>query len=98
MRVPVTTAWRILGLRMEKIWRVAANMLNKQSRTAEKEWSYSLGLGEGLTNSYRRKEACFEMLNRISELKGFFGTTYTTVNECGVWIIECYGVPIGQIH
>jgi len=25
-----------------KIWRVAANMLNKQSRTDEKEWSSSL--------------------------------------------------------
>jgi hypothetical protein len=37
--VPVTTAWRILRLRMEErppIWRVAANILNKQSRTADK--------------------------------------------------------------
>jgi len=35
--VPVTTAWRVLGLRMEErtlIRRVAANILNKQSRTA----------------------------------------------------------------
>jgi len=32
--VPVTTAWRVLRLRMEEwppIWRVAANILNKQS-------------------------------------------------------------------
>ena len=31
--VPVTTAWRVLRLRMEErppIWRVAANKLNKQ--------------------------------------------------------------------
>ena len=37
--VPVTTAWRVLRLRMEErppIWRVAANKLNKQSRTADK--------------------------------------------------------------
>jgi hypothetical protein len=37
--VPVTTAWRVLRLRMEErppMWRVAANILNKQSRTAEK--------------------------------------------------------------
>jgi hypothetical protein len=27
------------------IWRVAANILNKQSRTADKGWSYSLGVG-----------------------------------------------------
>jgi hypothetical protein len=27
-----------------QFWRVAANMLNKQSRTADKGWSSSLGL------------------------------------------------------
>ena len=44
--VPVTTAWRVLRLRMEErppIRRVAANKLNKQSRTADKGWSSSLG-------------------------------------------------------
>ena len=46
--VPVTTAWRVLGLWMEEwplTWRVAANKLNKQSRTADKGWSSSLGVG-----------------------------------------------------
>jgi hypothetical protein len=36
--VPVTTAWRVLKLRMEErlpIWRLSANTLNKQSRKAE---------------------------------------------------------------
>jgi len=36
--VPVTTARRVLKLRIEErppIWRVAANILNKQSRTAD---------------------------------------------------------------
>jgi hypothetical protein len=50
--VPVTTAWRALRLRMEErppICRVAANKLNKQTRTADEGWSYSLGLGEVLT-------------------------------------------------
>jgi hypothetical protein len=28
-----------------QIWRVAANILNKQSQTAIKEWSSSLGAG-----------------------------------------------------
>ena len=35
----VTTAWRVLRLRMEErppIWRVAANILNKQLRTGDK--------------------------------------------------------------
>ena len=31
------------------IWRTAANILNKQSRTVNKGWSSSLGLGEVLT-------------------------------------------------
>ena len=41
-------AWYSLRLRMEEwppIWRVAANILNKQSQTADKGWSTSLGVG-----------------------------------------------------
>jgi hypothetical protein len=34
-----------------QIWRVAANILNKQSRTADKGWSSSLGVGRGTNNS-----------------------------------------------
>ena len=52
--VPVTTAWRVLRLRMEErppIWRVAANKLNKQSQTADKGWSSGLGVGRGANNS-----------------------------------------------
>jgi len=50
--VPVTMTWRILRLQMEggpPIWRVAVNILNKQSQTADKGWPSSLGLGEVLT-------------------------------------------------
>ena len=52
--VPVTTAWRFLRLRMEErptIWIVAANVLNKQSRTADKGWSSSMRVGRGANNS-----------------------------------------------
>jgi hypothetical protein len=34
-----------------QIWRLAANILNKQSRTADKGWSSSLGVGRGAKNS-----------------------------------------------
>jgi hypothetical protein len=34
-----------------QIWRVAANILNKQSRTADKGWSSILGVGRGANNS-----------------------------------------------
>ena len=48
--VPVTTACRVLRLRMEErspIWRVVVNLLNKQLRLTDKRWSYSLGVGRG---------------------------------------------------
>ena len=41
-------------LRMEEqppIWRVAANILNKEWRTADKRWSCSLGVGRVANNS-----------------------------------------------
>jgi hypothetical protein len=34
-----------------QVWRVAANILNKQSRTANKGWSSSLGVGRVANNS-----------------------------------------------
>ena len=52
--VPVTTAWRVVRLRMEErppIWRVAANKLNKQSRTADEGWSSSWGVGRSANNA-----------------------------------------------
>jgi hypothetical protein len=52
--VPVTTAWRFLRLRMEErnpIWSTAANILNKQSRTADKGWAVDLGFGRSANNS-----------------------------------------------
>jgi hypothetical protein len=57
--VPVTTAWRVLRLRLEEwplIWRAAANTLNKQSRTADEGWSSSLAVGRGANNFLREKQ------------------------------------------
>ena len=53
LSLPVTTAWRVLRFRIEErppIWRVAANKLNKQSWTADKGWSSSLGVVRGANN------------------------------------------------
>jgi hypothetical protein len=33
------------------VWSVAANILNKQSRTTNKRWSSRLGVGRGANNS-----------------------------------------------
>jgi hypothetical protein len=49
-----------------QILRVAANILNKQSRTAGKGWPSSLGIGQGTNNSPVQKKKCYEMLQRVS--------------------------------
>jgi hypothetical protein len=38
------------GREVLRVRRVAANILNKQSRTAEKGWSFRLGVGHGADN------------------------------------------------
>jgi hypothetical protein len=54
--VPVTMKLRVLRLRMEErppIWRGSANILKKQTRTADKGWSFSWGgVGPGLILCY----------------------------------------------
>jgi hypothetical protein len=37
------------------VWRVTENIMNKQSRTADKGWASSLGLVVVLTTSHRKK-------------------------------------------
>ena len=49
----VTTAWRVLRFRLKErppIRRVAANKLNKNSRTADEGWSSGLGFGRAANN------------------------------------------------
>jgi hypothetical protein len=57
----VTTAWRVLRLRMEKAVCRYANILNTQSRTADRGWSSSLGSEWGLTNPTVKPPICYEM-------------------------------------
>jgi len=67
----VTTGWLVLRLRMQErppIWRAAVDILNKQSRTADKWWSFGLEVGPGVHNSSPSKLAllrnmytCFEL-------------------------------------
>jgi hypothetical protein len=39
-----------------QLWRLAVNILNKQSWAYNKGWSSSLGLGVGLTTPHRKKQ------------------------------------------
>jgi hypothetical protein len=76
--VPVTTAWRVPRLRMEErppIWRVAANKLNKQSRTDDKGWPSGFGVGRGANNSSPLKRILLRNIHKVSALDWYCGTT-----------------------
>jgi hypothetical protein len=60
--------------------RIAVNILNKQSRTADRGWVSSLGVGQGADTTPPKKTACYEVFNTTSDLDGFFGTNYTLEN------------------
>jgi hypothetical protein len=47
-----------------QFWRAAANILNKQSQTAHKGWSSSLGVGSGV-ETYKYMELKFKVNFRI---------------------------------
>ena len=99
--VPVTTAWCVPLLRMEErppVRRVAANILNKQSRTADKGWSSSLGVGRSVYNSPTLEPTLSRIMNTCLE-PGLI-LCYDLSNERGTWIgsswlmIETGGVQL----
>jgi hypothetical protein len=49
------------------MWKVAANVLNKQSPTADKRRSYILGLGVELTTPHRKEISLLE--NPLTNLR-----------------------------
>jgi hypothetical protein len=63
-----------------QLWREAANILNKQSRTADKGWSSSLRVGRGANNFSPKKIS----LTRVSKKKP---RTRTDGHE--IWYVEC---------
>jgi hypothetical protein len=71
-----------------QIWRVAANTLNRQSRTADKGWPSSLGVERGLTTPHRKKVRRYEMkglgIGRVLK--------YAKLNRSNFY--ECTGAPL----
>jgi hypothetical protein len=55
-----------------RIWREAANILNKQSWTADKGGPPAWGLGVGLTTPHRKKQACYIRSQEALNLDKFF--------------------------
>jgi hypothetical protein len=51
-----------------QIWRVAANILNKQSRQPTRGGPSAWGLGVGLTTPHRKNIMCYEMFQSASYL------------------------------
>jgi len=57
------------------IWMAAVNILNKQSRTADKRWSSSLGVGQGAHNSSLLKHILLWNFHKASDLDLYFDMT-----------------------
>jgi hypothetical protein len=94
--VPVTTARGVLRLQLEKrplVCRVAANILNKQLRTADKVWSSCLEFGRVSNNSspLRNMNTCLRL--------GLI-LWYDISNGIGTWdsVPGMLGACIGQVH
>ena len=50
------------------IWRAVANILNKQSRTADKGRFFSLGVGRGAETPHRKNWHSYEIYTRAPDL------------------------------
>jgi hypothetical protein len=81
-----------------QIMRVTAYRLNKQSRTANKRWSATWVLGEGLTTPHRKKRTCNEILQRCSDFDAYLAMTWATetghnmgmdLREMGLEGVDC---------
>ena len=100
--VPVNTAWHVLRLHMEEqppIWRVAANIFNKQSRTADKGWSSSLGFGRGANNCSPLKRILL-WNDHAESLRPGLILWCDLSNGKGTWdlVLGMLEACIGQVH
>jgi hypothetical protein len=63
------------------VWRVAANILNKQSRAADKGWSSSLGLSKVLTVHHCENVSCYELFIQASALSRSSAMTLSLIED-----------------
>ena len=80
--VPVATTWRFLRLLMGwhdlRMWRIASNILNEQTRTADWGWYSTVGVRKEQKKtvcSKENKSVCYKILRRASGLKWLLGNT-----------------------
>jgi len=100
MWVPVTTSWRFLGLRMEKTaFRYGGDQgmyWISSRRQPTRDGAPAWVLGERLTSPHCKEPACYETLQRSSDLDGFSVTTlltylltHSTVQDI-LWKVDSY--------
>jgi len=79
--------------------RLAANILNKQSRTADKGWYSSLGVGRGANNSSPLKRILLRNIHKPSLEPGLI-IWYDLSNERGTLdlVLGMLGACTGQDH
>jgi hypothetical protein len=70
-----------------QIWRVAANVLNKQSRTADSGWSSSLGVWRGGIKTLPRKTQ-YVLRNTTHSLGSERAVVSAVMNFRGSWATE----------
>jgi hypothetical protein len=73
-----------------QIWRVAANLLNKQSLMADSVWSSILGVGHG--GKTPKKEVCYELLLRFSDADGLYRKVQAKETGHEVYAMARYGL------
>jgi hypothetical protein len=87
-----------------QIWRVAANILNKQSQTADKGWSSSFGLGVGLqltvkiydvTKCFKAPETWNDSLARLRQWKQ--GMRFGTWNVWSLYRVGAIKSVVGEL-
>ena len=94
--------WCVLMLRIEElspIWSVAANILNKQSRTAVKGWYCRLRVERDANNESPLKRILLRNINRQIFGPGLT-LSYDPSKERGSrdFVRGMLGVCIGQVH
>jgi hypothetical protein len=96
---PVTSRYTDYAIPAPLIWRIAANVLNKQSRAADKGWSSSLGVGRGANNPSPENVSLLRNIQRQSLGPGLI-LWYDLSNERGTWdlVPGMLGACTGQIH
>jgi hypothetical protein len=64
-----------------QVWRVVANIINKQSRRADKEWSYRLGVGHRAKTIHRKNNFVMKSYQGPATVLGWKPTTLDSGHE-----------------